>query len=298
MKRILIAASLILAASSCLAAQESGNVVFAQAGPAGPVPARIATFQMKPPAPVVGAPYSATTTTQSVQTLSDGNRIVQNFTGSTARDSQGRTRQDAPLPSFGDLSATNAPHVVFIQDPVSQISYTLNLTEKTAQRMSTPMPPPPPNGDASPLPSSAAVPAAGAGKVVIQMQAEGPGASALPPPMAIAGMIAGDETAQAKIDDLGSQTMEGVLVNGTRTTRTIPAGQIGNEQPINIVTEIWTSPDLKTVVYSKHSDPRTGEQTFQLTNIVRAEPDPSLFTVPSDFTIVDGPRPILYRANQ
>jgi hypothetical protein len=83
--------------------------------------------------------------------------------------------------------------------------------------------------------------------------------------------------------------MEGILVNGVRTTHTIPAGRIGNDKPISIVTEVWTSPDLKTIVYSKRSDPRMGEQTFQLQNIVRAEPDPSLFAVPADFTIMDGP---------
>ena len=92
--------------------------------------------------------------------------------------------------------------------------------------------------------------------------------------------------------------MEGVLVTGTRTTHTIPAGQIGNEQPLDIVTEVWFSPDLKTVVYSKRRDPRIGEQTFRLANIVRAEPDPSLFTVPPDFRVVDGPKPIIYRALQ
>ena len=79
--------------------------------------------------------------------------------------------------------------------------------------------------------------------------------------------------------------MEGLMVNGVRTTRTIPEGQIGNDKPISIVTEVWTSPDLKTIVYSKRSDPRMGEQTFKLTNVVRAEPDASLFTVPADFKI-------------
>ena len=87
-------------------------------------------------------------------------------------------------------------------------------------------------------------------------------------------------------------------MNGIRTTRTIPAGQIGNDKPISIVTEVWTSPDLKTVISSKRNDPRMGEQTFQLTNIVRAEPDPSLFAVPSDFKIIDGPQKIVYRSNQ
>lgn len=298
MKKALIAASFFLAASSCIAAQESGNAVFVQA-PAGPGPGALATFQMKSPAPVTGAPYSATTTTQSTQTLSDGNRIVQSFTGNTARDSQGRTRQDAPLPNIGNLSAANAPHIAFIQDPVGQVVYTLNLTDKTAQKM--PMPPAGARGadaDVGPEISSSAVPGPAGGKFMIQMQSEGPAPGAFPPPVAIAGMIAGDEAARAKTEDLGSQTMEGVAVNGTRITHTIPAGQIGNEQPISIVTEIWTSPDLKTVVYSKRTDPRTGEQTFQLTNIVRAEPDASLFTVPADFTVVDGPKPIIYRANQ
>jgi hypothetical protein len=89
--------------------------------------------------------------------------------------------------------------------------------------------------------------------------------------------------------------MEGLVVAGVRTTRTIPVGEIGNEKPINVVTEVWTSPDLKTIVYSKRSDPRMGEQTFKLTDIVRAEPDASLFTVPADFKVMDGPQDFIYR---
>ena len=77
-------------------------------------------------------------------------------------------------------------------------------------------------------------------------------------------------------------------MTGVRTTHTIPTGKIGNDRPIAIVTEVWTSPELKTTVLSKRSDPRMGEQTFKLTNIQRVEPDPSLFTVPSDFKITDG----------
>jgi hypothetical protein len=106
------------------------------------------------------------------------------------------------------------------------------------------------------------------------------------------------EKVQVDTEDLGSQTMEGVLVKGVRMTHTIPAGQIGNDRPITIVTEVWTSPDLQTVVYSKRSDPRMGEQTFRLTDMVRAEPNPSLFTAPADFKIVDAPAPIFYRTKQ
>jgi hypothetical protein len=122
----------------------------------------------------------------------------------------------------------------------------------------------------------------------------------LPPPaaMALQKGIAINEPGQMSTEDLGSQTMEGVFVKGVRTTRTIPAGQIGNAQPISIVTEVWTSPDLKTIVYSKRSDPRMGEQTFRLTNIVLGEPDPSSFSIPADFKVLDGPKPIIYHLNQ
>ncbi len=86
-------------------------------------------------------------------------------------------------------------------------------------------------------------------------------------------------------ESLGTQTIEGVLAEGARSTITIPAGQLGNELPIKVVTERWYSPELKTVVLSKHNDPRIGVNTYRLTNIVRAEPDHTLFEVPADYTI-------------
>jgi len=238
---------------------------------------------------VLGAPYSATITNESVQTLSDGNRIVQSSSGTTARDAQGRTRQDAALPPIGNLSAENAPHLVFIMDPVAQVSYTLNLTDKTAQKMSMP-------GN---LP-------AGGGPATTKMfyaRVAGPTASDGPPPLAnmvpdiaFATKLGSEEHAEVNSEDLGTQTMEGLLATGVRTTRTIPAGEIGNDKPIRVVTEVWTSPDLKTIVYSKRSDPRMGEQTFKLTNIVRAEPDASLFAVPADFKITDGPQNFIFKS--
>ena len=75
------------------------------------------------------------------------------------------------------------------------------------------------------------------------------------------------------------------MATGTRTTTVIPAGQIGNAQEIRIVSEQWFSEDLQVLVMTRHADPRSGENAYRLRNIVRAEPDPSLFTVPSDYTI-------------
>jgi hypothetical protein len=116
------------------------------------------------------------------------------------------------------------------------------------------------------------------------------------PDIAFATKLGSEEHAEVNSEDLGTQTMEGLLATGVRTTRTIPAGEIGNDKPIRVVTEVWTSPDLKTIVYSKRSDPRMGEQTFKLTNIVRAEPDASLFAVPADFKITDGPQNFIFKS--
>lgn len=287
MKRVFV---FILTASSCAFAQAGQRVWISQSAGPGPVTFGVGAFGGASGAPIQGAPYSATITNESVQTLTDGNRISQSSTGAIARDSQGRTRQDTSLPAIGNLSAANAPHLVFIHDPVAQTSYTLDLTDKTAHEM-PPMPPPPPG---APGPDSSDTFFIQAGAIA---GAPGP----LPPPLP---MIAGRKVFnradkdQVTTEDLGSQTMEGVFVTGMRTTRIIQAGQIGNDKPISIVTEVWTSPDLKTIVYSKRSDPRMGEQTFQLTNITRSEPDASLFTVPADFKIVEGPKPIIYRSNQ
>ena len=93
----------------------------------------------------------------------------------------------------------------------------------------------------------------------------------------------------AKTESLGKQTMEGIPVEGTRTTMTIPAGEMGNELPIQVVTEKWYSPDLQTNVMSRHSDPRFGETVYQLTHISRSEQDRSLFDVPQGYKIEKGP---------
>jgi hypothetical protein len=280
MQRTLI---LALLAASCAFAQSESNHVFVGANVVA------GGFQRASAAQVQGAPYSATITNESVQTLADGNRIVQTSTGTTVRDSLGRTRQDAPLPPIGNMLPADAPHIVFIQDPVAQTSYTLNLTDKTATKVPSMM-----------LPPLTAQISGVTGPGVVTMHARsvsGAVASGEFQTFSVARTLASESSAKPQTEDLGSQTMEGVLASGTRTTITIPAGQVGNDKPLSIVTEVWTSPELKTVIYSKRSDPRMGDQTFKLTNVVRAEPDPSLFTIPADFKINDEPQPIVYKTS-
>ena len=297
--RIKLAVVVVLGAATawCAVAQEKGDVVFRTGGAVGAgIGEKISRT------PVLGAPYSAMMTNESSQLLADGNRITQSSSGTTARDSQGRTRQDAPLPTIGNMTAANAPHLVFINDPVGQKTYTLNLTEKTAQSFAIP---------GVGIGTGVGVGAAGSQETTtffLKLKQEGEAsASGQTPEIATQKNLVMMDKAKAETfgeatevntEDLGTQTMEGVFVTGTRTTKTIPAGQIGNEKPISITIEVWTSPELKTVVMSKRSDPRMGEQTFRLTNIVRSEPDASLFTVPTDFKVIDGQQTVIYRMKQ
>ena len=202
---------------------------------------------------VTNAPFTATFSTQTSQTLSDGNQIQRNTTGTIARDSQGRTRRDLTLSAIGPWTASGkaAPHVVIINDPVASVQYILDTNRKIARKIS----PPPANWRG---PNGAA---------------QSNGAQKTPKDQAVV--------------DLGTQFMAGVNAQGTRTTRTIPAGSIGNAQALTITTERWLSPDLQTVVLTKRTDPRTGSALFQLTNIVRHEPAPALFQVPADYTVQD-----------
>jgi hypothetical protein len=290
MKRSIIFA--LAAAGIALAQPEPKQITISVGGGAG-------MMQMNPGGTIQGAPYSATVVNESIQTLADGNRIVQRTSGMMARDSEGRTRQDMALPPIGNMSAANAPQLVFIQDPVAKTSYQLNLTDKTAHKMPS-------------RPAEMAIAATALDHAVTQVHAAAGAISSQRIAVASGGVPSGPtffkaeaigaEQADVHTDSLGTQTMQGVSAQGVRTTRTIAAGQIGNDKPIEIVTEVWTSPELHTIVYSKRSDPRTGDQTFELTNLVRSEPDASLFSVPGDFKLVEGPEGkgnfIFYRPNE
>jgi hypothetical protein len=92
----------------------------------------------------------------------------------------------------------------------------------------------------------------------------------------------------SRVEQLGKRFFEGIEADGTRSTTIIPARQIGNERPIEVVSERWFSTELKVLIMSRQSDPRFGETTYQLTNIVRSEPAADLFQVPPDFTVVGG----------
>jgi len=226
-----------------------------------------------------GRPYSADAITESTQTLADGNRIARKSVMRIYRDSEGRTRRE-------QLNDSGMVESVSIVDPVAHTSFVLQPQTRTAYSEGGGMIGPPikiePDKSRAELAERAKT-ERGRGEPDRQSeQSVALPRSAAPMPGG-RGRIGGPGETQR--EDLGTQNVEGIAATGTRTTTTIAAGAIGNLQPIKIVSEQWFSADLQVLVLTKHSDPRSGETTYRLANIVRAEPDRSLFTVPPDYTI-------------
>jgi hypothetical protein len=238
---------------------------------------------------VKDAPYSAEAVTEITQTLADGNRIVQKNAATIYRDSQGRTRREQTLGAIGPLAVQAAQplRVITISDPVAGVSYTLDPQTQTAAKI--------PLGSA--VTTSAAGGAGPAGHAtgdVIFMAAPNPQPQPAPGRAVVRTTVIRHAGAgeQGKAEQLGTQVIEGVEAQGTREIVTIPAGEIGNERPIEVTSERWYSPRLQTVVMSKRNDPRMGETVYRLTNINLGEPAASLFQVPAGYTVKEGPQMI------
>jgi len=253
---------------------------------------------------VKGAPYSAEAVTETIQTLGDGNRIVNRITSMVYRDSEGRTRREQSLKGLGIFGSGEEPFkTIFINDPVAGVTFALDSRSHTAHK-SVPftfeLNKKKGEGQQFEFKVTPGTPANGS--VIMNTRPGGVGGTHvdLPPvdQFRLRTEAGVGETfvfrtrpnsANEVKEQLGKQNIEGVEAEGTRTTVTIAAGEIGNERPIEIVSERWYSPELQLVVMTRHSDPRTGETTYKLTNINRVEPAKSLFEVPSDYTIKEGP---------
>lgn len=221
-----------------------------------------------------GRPYSGEAITESTQVLADGNRIVRKRMTRMYRDAEGRTRRE-------EIDGSGVVQSISIVDPVAHTSFVLAPETRIAYR----------ERGLVMVPALKVVEPekmrveifeemdrAKADRAKVEMRSAAPLAGG----RGGIGRAAGGETVR---EELGTQNFEGVSAAGTRTTTTIPAGAIGNLQPIKVVSEQWFSADLQVLVLTKHSDPRSGETTYRLLNIVRAEPDRSLFTLPPDYTI-------------
>jgi hypothetical protein len=259
---------------------------------------------------VQGQPYSAEVANESIQMLADGNRIVQRTTGRVFRDSQGRVRREEDRPSGGPA--------ISIMDPIAGVSISLDPATRTARQTS--------NGPSIEIAKlvkeldrkrldaevrmkkleaetritekgAAQATAAAAGAQEAERRKAEQDADRRKVEMLTGGggvvvrFREGNKLDEGTEERLPDRLIEGVLASGIRRTTTIPSGAIGNEQPIKIVSEEWTSPDLQILVMTDRTDPRIGHSTYRLLRIVRSDPDPALFQVPADYTLQQIPGP-------
>ncbi len=260
---------LLLAVLSSLAAAQSdappppppmaiGAVMIQGPGPGGPM----VTFHQEfgeglENKVVTGVPMSGDIVVTRDTTLADGNHIHTQNQTKIYRDADGRVRREVSFELATPETGAATRSMVIITDPVAGKRYVLNPQNKTAHVMPLR---PPKNGQGPP-----------------------------PPPDGEAGVKwVGRDSGNVNREQLGSKTVNGLQAEGTRVTRTIPAGQIGNEKPIEVVTERWYSTDLQLPLTTVHNDPMMGTVTTNLTNISHAAPDPSLFQVPSDYKTETG----------
>ena len=231
-------------------------------------------------------PYSAEQVTEQVQTLADGTHITQRTQKTMMyRDSAGRTRTEHMFQPPPGVTMASGPSMVQIMDPVAGYHYILNAQNHTAQRMPLPHRVRQANAAGSTGAISFTPPAGGspantaAGKAQAEVGAvSAPTMSATP---------SDRPHPQIQKESLGTDTIEGLAAEGTRTTVTYPEGMVGNDRPITTVSEVWMSGELRMPVLSKMSDPRNGDSTTKLINVSLTEPDPSLFQVPADYQIID-----------
>ena len=232
--------------------------------------------------PVKGAPFCATIATDHTQVFADGNRIHTTDNSTLCRDSQGRLRREAGLNLLGAAPQNSAPKLITIVDPVAGFRYMLDSDNKVAHRFS--LAPPSDAGSAS----AGHRPPGKDERVVIYQRVGNAG-----PEMSVRDNVffktvgqSSDEPAPTT-ENLGDQDIDGIHATGTRVTTTIPAGKMGNEQPMLVTSERWYSTDLKATVMTKHDDPWAGELKTQFKGVNTSEPDPALFRVPADYRVVD-----------
>jgi hypothetical protein len=251
---------------------------------------------------VKGAPYSGEEVSESTQVLGDGTRIHNQRSTQVYRDSEGRMRRETP-------------DEISIWDPVQGVSYTLDPKTQTARKaqvkISQVL-----TGDgkayhisvmqgdrlamtdseafaagkkagAEAAQTAAAEAAAAKDRKLAEMHAETStfSFSTNADPTASGVLVRKLETRKGQTESLGKQFVEGVESEGTKTTSTIEAGSIGNDRPIQITSERWYSPELQVTMMTKHSDPRSGEETFRLMNVRRGEPGAYLFQLPSGYQV-------------
>jgi hypothetical protein len=249
---------------------------------------------------VKNAPFSADVISEYDRALDNGGHIRRESRGRIYRDSQGRTRTESQA-SPPQSSSESAEQNIIITDPLQQVVIYLNPRNKTATVLHF--------GEQSPTPVTTAKRSKQKSKIKIGGQpgiGDGPtdtlGVPPVPSGQASAASnhsiptpdsggsrtdetILSSNTAGATIVPLGTRIVAGMTATGTRTTRTMTPGTMGNDRPIVFISDTWTSAELKVAVLTATDDGQEGHSTMKLENIVRSEPSAALFQIPPGYTV-------------
>ena len=255
---------------------------------------------------IKGAPYAADEITESFQMLADGTKISHQSQVTVYRDGEGRVRRESPT----QITIWDAKeNVSYTLDPKSMtavksamgkaISFTgttaadkraLEITLRSSSVEASQAKVAVDTQIAAALDKMKAEMAASGNAIMVNGTMAAPNAAEAMKEQLFFAMEKVSQAPGSKLshnESLGQRVMEGLTADGTRSTSTIEAGVIGNDRPINIVAERWYSSELQTAVYSKRSDPRTGEEIFRLTNVRRGEPGADLFLLPPGYRLLD-----------
>ena len=251
------------------------------------------------PSNVKNAPFSADVITQYDRTLDNGGHIHRESRGKIYRDSQGRMRTESQASAVQSVS--DKSERITINDPLQQIIVYLNPRNKTATILHF-------GGVGPTAPTSAKQkkpkqkskitigvigggPADDLGKPPVPSgQASAPSNASIPTPGETTSSMDAtifSNSAGTTVVPLGTKTIEGVSATGTRTTRTINAGTMGNDRPIVSICDSWVSSDLKVTVLTETDDGQSGRSKMKLANIVRSEPNAALFQIPADYKVIE-----------
>jgi hypothetical protein len=276
---------------------------------------------------VKDAPYSAEVISERQQNLADGNQIVNKTTSMSYRDRVGRTRQDIMSANGEVRAVTIHDPVAgatYILNPQKKTATKIALLDKEIGKAAAEaarahieqlrkegkLPPPRdgeqrkemiekrkeiiirqfhggPDGDVKIHVPDGSGMRIEAPSLAMNLNRDGGRelAIGLGP---IAGAMGDMKWAsKATTKDLGTRDIEGLKAEGKMRSYEIPAGEMGNRNPIVVSDETWNSPDLHVTLLSKHSDPRSGDNVYRLAGVKRDEPAAALFTVPSDYTVKD-----------
>lgn len=236
---------LLLAASAALPAQVMGSSSGEVAHISGPQTNNV--------------PYTLTRTSTIVQTLANGATITRTFTVKSARDSEGRSYSETHLtfPIGPDRQPVDTVHYS-VFDPVARTRINWDDRTKIANVIHIPTPD------------------------TVQHRTQ---------PMQAAEVDAARQPQavraprQVTREDLGVRTIAGIEARGTRTTGIIPAGEVGNDQPLTVITENWISTQYQIPLLTITDDPRSGKRTDKVTEFQAGEPDPALVKIPEGYTV-------------